>query len=201
MAASSITLRINNTRRVFRRLRSAFGFVFMLVILQTAWADSVDEPDGYRLERYDDVVPVTLRGATRVTALDVARLKSEHDALIVDVIPEHIKPADLPADQQWFPVPHVGVAGAVWLPDVGFGSLSETTEKYFSQHLSEYTGGDSDYPVVFYCRSDCWMSWNAAKRALALGYTRVYWFADGINDWEFEGFDTEILQPAPGVRH
>jgi rhodanese-related sulfurtransferase len=27
------------------------------------------------------------------------------------------------------------------------------------------------------------MSWNAAKRALALGYTNVVWYPDGTDGW------------------
>ena len=176
-------------------------FICSLVFLQCAQADTVEEPDHYRLERYDDEVPATLQGATRVSAQEVAQLQLHEDVLIVDVIPEHIKPDDLPADQQWFPVPHRGVAGALWLPDVGYGSLSDTTKDYFTSQLFAHTDGQLNYPVVFYCRTDCWMSWNAAKRAIAQGYTSVYWFADGIDDWQFEGFDTEILKPAPGERH
>ena len=146
-------------------------------------------------------MPATLTGATRVSAQEVAQLRLDEDILIVDVIPEHIKPDDLAADQQWFPVPHTGVAGALWLPDVGYGSLSEITNNYFTSQLSSHTDNKKSHPVVFYCRTDCWMSWNAAKRAIAEGYKRVYWFADGIDDWQFEGFDTEILEPAPGRRH
>lgn len=162
---------------------------------------AVDEPNGYRHERYDDEVPATLSGATRVTALEVANLQSVFDAVVVDVIPEQRKPNALPPGQIWFPVAHVGVAGALWLPDVGYGSLSDTTTSYFVDHLRASTNDDSNHPVIFYCRSDCWMSWNAAKRAMAFGYTRVYWFAEGIDEWQFEDLDTQVLEPAPGLRH
>ena len=62
------------------------------------------------------------------------------------------------------------------------------------------TRGNKSHPVIFYCRSDCWMSWNAAKRALSFGYTKVYWFAEGIDGWLFEEYDTEVLTPAAGQR-
>lgn len=163
-------------------------------------ADTVAEPEGYRLGNYDAPVPATLSGATRVSALDVARLQQAGNVTIVDVIPEHRKPEDLPPDQIWLPVPHLGIAGALWLPDVGYGDLSPVTQGYFLQHLQEATGGDPDHHLVFYCRTDCWMSWNAARRALENGYRQVYWFADGIEDWQFEDFETEILLPAAGKR-
>lgn len=184
---------------------SAYRFLILSVSVGAAlwlpFVNAVEEPAGYRLELYDDVVPATLSGATRVTAVEVAELQSMFGALVIDVIPEQRKPDELPPGQFWFPVAHVGVADALWLPDVGYGSLSETTERYFKDHLKAATNDDLNHPVVFYCRIDCWMSWNAAKRALTFGYTQVYWFADGIIDWKFEGFETQVLEPAPGARH
>ena len=37
--------------------------------------------------------------------------------------------------------------------------------------------------LVFYCLANCWMSWNAAKRALSLGYPNVAWYRDGTDGW------------------
>lgn len=160
----------------------------------------VAQPDGYRMELYDDEVPTGLDGATRVSAHDVKRLQETEDALVIDVIPEHRKPDFLPENQIWIPVPHKGVPGALWLPDVGYGVLSEITEGYFKRHIATATQGNLEHPVVFYCRINCWMSWNAAKRALSYGYANVYWFADGIEDWQFEGYEFAILEAAPGQR-
>lgn len=180
-------------------IRAVALLLFGTVLFSTQ-LKAIEEPEGYRTELYDDVVPDTLQGATRVSAVDVKRLMQESDALVVDVIPEHRRPDFLPEGQLWIPVPHKGLPGALWLPDVGFGVLSEVTEKYFTTHLQSATGGDLNHPVVFYCRQDCWMSWNAAKRALTYGYTQVYWFADGVDDWEFEDFEFENLIAAPGER-
>lgn len=179
-------------------------FLTMLILLLSSKlilaSTAVPEPAGYRMEDYDAPVPEGLQGATRVTALDVKKLQTEKNALVVDVIPEHRKPDFLPENQIWIPVPHKGLAGALWLPDVGFGALSDVTEHYFRSHLQKATEGNFDHPVVFYCRIDCWMSWNAGKRALEFGYTEVYWFADGIEDWAFEGFEFDILTAAEGQR-
>lgn len=185
----------------WHRYAKLFTFAVLFNACSVFNANAVEEPDGYRLKHYDDTVPATLTGATRVSAVQVRQLQSVEGALVVDVIPEHRKPDDMPDGQLWFPLEHKGVSGALWLPDVGYGLLSEVTESYFADNLRDATEGDLDHAIVFYCRSDCWMSWNAAKRALSYGYTRVYWFADGIHDWEFEGYDIEVLTPAPGVRH
>jgi rhodanese-related sulfurtransferase len=38
--------------------------------------------------------------------------------------------------------------------------------------------------MVFYCvDSECWLSYNAALRAIALGYTNVMWYRGGIASW------------------
>jgi len=172
----------------------------VVVITQPVWAGDVEQPVGYRMELYDDIVPDALDGATRVTAIDVKALQASRNALVVDVIPQHRRPDFLPENQIWIPVPHKGIPGALWLPDVGFGALSDVTEHYLKSHLKKATDANKDHPVIFYCRTDCWMSWNAAKRALSYGYTDVYWFADGIDDWFFEDFEFAILQPAEGQR-
>jgi PQQ-dependent catabolism-associated CXXCW motif protein len=49
---------------------------------------------------------------------------------------------------------------------------------------------------LFYCLRDCWMSWNAAKRAIALGYT-VAWYPDGTDGWQDAGLPLSAAVPAP----
>lgn len=160
----------------------------------------VEQPAGYRLQDYDTRVPDRLDGAHSVTAAEVKRLQNEHDAVVIDVIPEQRRPTMLPENQFWIPLAHKGVPGAIWLPDVGYGVLSETTEDYFRTNLEAATRGNRDHPVVVYCRANCWMSWNAAKRALGYGYTSVHWFFDGVDGWLLEDYDFEVLQPQPGLR-
>ena len=54
---------------------------------------------------------------------------------------------------------------------------------YFRRGLEAATKGDLSKPIVLFCQRECWMSWNAAKRALAFGYRRVFWFPDGSDGW------------------
>lgn len=201
--ANSVALYLNTHRNWSYRVAATCSLMTLSALMGIAVMAIADvlEPEGYRLDQYDDSVPAGLQGATRVSALDVAELKANQQVLIVDVIPEHPKPDNLPQGQLWFPVPHLGVAGALWLPDVGYGVLSQVTENYFKNHLSNATTGNFDHPVVFYCRIDCWMSWNAAKRAMSYGYRNIFWFADGMEDWLFEDLPTQVLTPAEGVRH
>ena len=64
---------------------------------------------------------------------------------------------------------------------------------YWSGCLS----GDKAALLVIYCLADCWMSWNAAKRALAYGYTNVAWYPDGTDGWERAKLPTSEAQPEP----
>ena len=172
----------------------------VLVTTNSYAAGLVDEPSDYRLENYDDVVPDTLKGAVVVEAEEVLALRDVQNAVIVDVIPAQRAPDFLPEGQLWIPVPHMGVPGSIWLPDTGYGVLSEVTERYFLDHLAAATEDDKSRAVAFYCRDNCWMSWNAAKRAIEHGYTQVYWFTEGTDGWFDAGFEFEQLQPAPGER-
>jgi len=183
--------------------RTYFLFLISLLFMSmhtVTFGSDVPEPEGYRLEEYDAPVPLTLTGATTVDAIAVKKLRDEQNALIVDVIPAHRKPDFIPENQIWIPPDHAGIPGAVWLPDTGYGVLSEATIAYLTENLKKHTSGNLEVPIVFYCRLDCWMSWNAAKRALSYGYENVYWFADGIDGWTFEDFEVESLQVAPGQR-
>jgi PQQ-dependent catabolism-associated CXXCW motif protein len=70
-------------------------------------------------------------------------------------------------------------------------------QAYFEQGLARATQGDKSKPLVFYCRKDCWMSWNAAKRALALGYGAVNWYPDGTDGWAEAKQPLEPREPEP----
>jgi PQQ-dependent catabolism-associated CXXCW motif protein len=54
--------------------------------------------------------------------------------------------------------------------------------------------------VLFYCMMDCWMSWNAAKRAIEWGYSSVLWYPLGADGWEFEGLPLAENRPSGNMR-
>jgi PQQ-dependent catabolism-associated CXXCW motif protein len=89
----------------------------------------------------------------------------------------------LPAGTLWRDKPRANIPGSIWLPDTGYGELAPSMADYFSKGLDKATNGDRGRMLVLYCLADCWMSWNAAKRALALGYTNVVWYPDGTDGW------------------
>ncbi|MBN8481850.1 MAG: hypothetical protein J0L88_09710 [Xanthomonadales bacterium] len=70
-------------------------------------------------------------------------------------------------------------------PAAQAGSFNDATQQEFGRYLQQVTGGDKARPMVFYCQStQCWMSYNAALRAIAMGYARVYWYRGGIEAWQ-----------------
>ena len=80
---------------------------------------------------------------------------------------------------------HASLPGAIWLPGAGRGqSFTDTVQARFAQVLGALTKGDRKRPRVFFCQGpQCWLSYNAALRAVALGYEAVYWYRGGIEAW------------------
>ncbi len=163
----------------------------------TLAAAAPPEPDGYRTEAYNAPTPETLRGATVLSTEQARALWERHDAAFVDVLPQAPRPAGLPAGTIWRQPPHPDIPGSIWLPDTGYGELAPVTEQYFEHGLEKASSGDRSRTLVFYCKPDCWMSWNAAKRAIALGYTNTAWFPAGTAGWQSAGLKLEIAVPEP----
>jgi len=158
----------------------------------------VPEPAGYRMDKYRAPVPATLAGATVLSTAALRQLIAEQDPILVDVLPKQRKPKDRDQAQIWIEPRREHIPGSAWLPNVGLGELSPDFAEYFATELGKLTGGDKARPVVFYCDANCWMSWNAAKRALSeLGYAQVYWYPDGVQGWKQAGQPLELAQAIP----
>jgi PQQ-dependent catabolism-associated CXXCW motif protein len=146
----------------------------------------VPEPDGYRGEPYRAPVPATLQGATVIDAPQAIRLHAE-GVPFLDVLPRKVRPEGLPEGTIWREPVHETIPGAVWLWDTGWEALAPAEQARLERGLEQASGGDRSAPLVIFCRSNCWMSWNAARRAVALGYTAVHWFPGGIEGWQSAG--------------
>lgn len=156
------------------------------------------EPDGYRMDDFRSPVPETLEGATVVDTAGAEALWRGGETAFIDVLPRAPKPANLPETVIWRDKPRDSIPGATWLPNVGYGAIAPVTEAYFRDGLAAATGGDKTRKVLFFCLADCWMSWNAAKRARwEFGYENVYWYPDGTDGWTFEELPTERIEPRP----
>jgi PQQ-dependent catabolism-associated CXXCW motif protein len=84
---------------------------------------------------------------------------------------------------------HASLPGAVWLPGAGQGkSFDDEVQKRLARTLEQGSGGDRARPMVFFCaNARCWLSYNAALRAVRLGYTGVLWYRGGIDAWGRSG--------------
>jgi PQQ-dependent catabolism-associated CXXCW motif protein len=179
------------------RVRSCIAVLLCLVASSPAVAAEVDEPAGYRFEPYRAPTPGRLTGATTIDTAAAERLWREGSALFVDVMPRDAKPANLPPGTIWRERRRENIPGSAWLANVGYGALSEEMEAYFQEALAGLSKGEPTRSLVFYCQKHCWMSWNAAKRAIALGYSRVYWYPDGTEGWAAEGLPLAEAHPRP----
>lgn len=173
--------------------RSAPAMLALLSAVFGAQAGAqVSEPGDYRRSDYRAPTPSTLAGARVLTTGEAVALWRDGEAVFVDVLPRAPKPDKLPEGTIWHPARRDAIPGSIWLADTGYGDLAPQTERYFSEGLAKASDGDPAHPLVFYCQRDCWMSWNAARRAIEMGYTSVAWYPDGTDGWSEAG---QPLQP------
>ncbi len=162
-------------------------------LLALVLGGAAPEPDGYRLDDYRAPVPDTLRGGEVVHTNAMRDIVARQEAVLIDVLPAPRRPEGMRPGMPWLPEPHRSLPGAVWWPDVGRGALSPALERAFRERLQQ-AAGTPPRLVVFFCLSNCWMSWNAAKRAIGWGYV-VAWFPEGVDGWEAAGLPTEPVKP------
>ena len=157
-----------------------------------------DQPIGFRLADYRAPVPKSLTGATTINTTELEALlvkKQIMRPLLIDVLPKSKKPDWWPQEQVWLPEPHLTIPSAYWLPEIGFGTINEMVEIAYKKFMQAMTQNNLNYPVVVFCRENCWISWNAAKRLLQYGYRQIYWYSDGMDGWIRNLNDTEVVEP------
>ena len=113
----------------------------------------------------DVEVPKFLDGTTRVSAEEVIDLVGRMpDLVIVDAR----KNSDY--DKGY-------IEGAVNLPN------TETSAKSLAKVIPS-----KDHPVLFYCNGImCGRSVKSARIAVSAGYSNIYWFRGGMEEWEAKG--------------
>ena len=117
--------------------------------------------------------PVSIPGGRTVTTADLADMQALGQRfLVLDVLGGNQR---LP-NAQWV----VGASEA--------GSYNDQIQSDFGAYLQQATGGDYGVGMVLYCQGiQCWMSYNAALRAINLGYTNVMWYRGGVEAWQAAG--------------
>jgi PQQ-dependent catabolism-associated CXXCW motif protein len=173
--------------------------VLLLAVPAIVHAGEPAAPEGYRLSDYRAPVARQVPGAVTVTTAELERLIAAGDIVLVDVLPQPPRPQGLAPGTRWLPPRHYSLPGAVWLPNTGYGALAPDQEAYFRDGLERVTGRRRDARIVFFCEPDCWMSWNATKRAVALGYTGAHFYPEGAAGWAAAGHALEPVDPLPAT--
>ena len=90
---------------------------------------------------------------------------------------------------------YLATAGVLLLLNVSQTFVNQILSIRMRDGLTRAKAGDPDRPVVIFCRSDCWMSWNAARRAVEWGFDPVIWFPGGTDAWEQAGQPLVTVEP------
>jgi PQQ-dependent catabolism-associated CXXCW motif protein len=155
----------------------------------------VAEPAGYWMGPAKGPVAATIKGGKVIHTRALAAMLTADAVMVVDVSDAPRRPAELAPGAIWLPVPHPLIPGGVWIPGAGLGAITPEIDKLFRDTLALGTHKDPTHEVVVYCHESCWLSWNAAKRAVSYGYKSVYWFPDGMEGWRAAGLPTAVGQP------
>jgi PQQ-dependent catabolism-associated CXXCW motif protein len=159
--------------------------------------DLFDPETGYRIARQRAPTPDDIPPPARPVTAEEARALLADGALPLDVYGAGGSRFD-DLDGTWLvPEPRMSLPDAVWLPETGRGSLEPALARYLEQTLAAHTDGRRDSPIVVFCIADCWMSWNAAQRIAAMGYSDVHWFRLGTDGWLDIGGALEPVDPVP----
>jgi PQQ-dependent catabolism-associated CXXCW motif protein len=183
-----------------RLIAAAFAFTFALTLafaLPAQAQENAPEPEGYRTDNYRAPVPVTLAGARVLATGEAEAIWRAGAGVFIDVLPHAPKPQNLPAGTIWREKPRLNIPGSIWLPDTGYGTLAAATDDYLRHGLARASGGNRATLLVIYCQADCWMSWNAAKRALSYGYHNVAWYSEGTDGWQRADLPVAESRPEP----
>ncbi|MBV8030030.1 MAG: sulfurtransferase [Betaproteobacteria bacterium] len=118
--------------------------------------------------------PIQIPGARTISTAVLRRLMQAGGAeapILLDVLGEGNR--------------HLTIPGAIWVPGAGEGQgFDDAIQPALARFLQAATKGDRARPIVFFCASArCWLSYNAALRAVRLGYTQVLWYRGGIQSW------------------
>jgi PQQ-dependent catabolism-associated CXXCW motif protein len=185
-----------NGQRVCLRGLALLLFAFGSAIGSTGAASAqVREPPTFWTGPPSGAVPTTLNGGRVIHAKALSTLLKRHDVIVVDVSNEEKRPAGLGPEVLWSVPPHAAIPGSHWLPGVGVGAITRSSDEFYRRELLKLTGGQLDRPLVIYCHQHCWLSWNAAKRAIGYGFRRVYWLPEGIEGWRAAGLPTRPTSP------
>jgi len=115
--------------------------------------------------------PLIIPGGRRVTTSEVVQLINT-EAVIIDVLRDNTGG-------------HRTLPGTIYVPGAGdAGNFKDRIQRRLSPVLAQLTSRNANQPLVFLCEgAKCWESYNAALRAMQLGYRNVLWYRGGLSSW------------------
>jgi PQQ-dependent catabolism-associated CXXCW motif protein len=89
----------------------------------------------------------------------------------------------------WQSQTHPTLPGALELPGAGNpGSFNDPIQQQLWTILAQITNRQAQQPLMFFCTgSRCWESYNAALRAINMGFKMVLWYRGGLSAWQAAG--------------
>jgi PQQ-dependent catabolism-associated CXXCW motif protein len=169
-------------------MRAARILVAAAALMGMAGAPPLAEPSlfdaqGYRSARYRAPVKADPAPAQTITLAAALALDPSRDALFIDVMPVEGGVRD-PVSGVWtLSQEHLTIPGALWLPETGRAPVDGDLWAALEARIVAARADALDRPVILFCRSDCWMSWNAARRLALRGIANVHWLAEGTDGW------------------
>lgn len=151
--------------------------------------------DGYRAGHYRAPVRQDPGHAGRIALQAAVPLVPDRDALFIDVMPAEGGNRD-PVTGKWtLAEKRLSIKGAHWFPEAGRGVVRPDIAVWFERGITRLTRNRRDRMIIVFCRADCWMSWNAARRLAAGGYNNVWWLSEGTDGWTERGLPLVPLLP------
>ncbi|MDR7101702.1 rhodanese-like domain-containing protein [Croceicoccus sp. BE223] len=148
----------------------------------TSTTDDFDA-EGYRAARYRAPVDRDPVPADRLALAAAERLTPGRDALFIDVLPAMGGVRDAKTGRWRLGEEHQTIPGAVWHPEAGRAPPDPALWHALEEEVRRARRQRPGLPVVLFCRTDCWMGWNAARRLARQGFGNVWWLAEGIDGW------------------
>lgn len=145
------------------------------------------DAQGYRTARYRGPVKADPAPAVAIGLAEALALEPGRDALFLDVMPVEGGVRD-PATGVWtLSTGHLTIPGALWFPETGRAPVDPLLWQALEAAVREARRTAPGTPVILFCRTDCWMSWNAARRLALRGIANVHWLAEGTDGWHAAG--------------
>ena len=113
--------------------------------------------------------PLSIPGGTVVTTDQLDALTQSRNALLLDVLGGQLT------------LPNAVDASGMGRAGVDERLFQEEVDRF----LANRTNNDRTVAIILFCSDpQCWLSYNAALRAMRAGYSNVYWYRGGLTAWQ-----------------